>query len=205
MQHWLFIQWFEGHFFFKKTQRNHCLFVCLSVRLFLFVCLFVCLFFVLFCFVLIKFSMRYCCTWHFWQNWVFHEISKYGFIGTLCTIFESYNIFSFRNIKKQRCKKRRKWRQQTKTKQNKTKTKQTNKQTPKQTNKQTLKQINKQTNKQTKQNKLCTSRLIQECYKYHFRHSCINLWICCFHKGTVSHSFDPLALTYALFSHFIGM
>ena len=30
------------------------------------------------------------------------------FIRTFCTIFESYNPFSFRNIKKKRCKMRRK-------------------------------------------------------------------------------------------------
>ena len=46
----------------------------------------------------------------FGKFWVFDEILRYGFIRTFCTTFESYNPFSFWNvkIKKKRCKKRRK-------------------------------------------------------------------------------------------------
>ena len=36
----------------------------------------------------------------FLTNLSFDEISKYGFIRTFCAISESYNPFSFRNVRK---------------------------------------------------------------------------------------------------------
>ena len=38
----------------------------------------------------------------------FELLMKYQNMPTFCTIFESYNPFSFRNVMKKRCKKRRK-------------------------------------------------------------------------------------------------
>ena len=75
----------------------------------------------------------------FWQNWVFDEISKYGFIRTFCNIFESYNPSNFRN-------------------------------------KNGVKIV---VNAENIYHWRC---IMQEGHKYHLRHSCINLWIFCFHK-----------------------